>query len=305
MIFAKQHGKMIFSIESLKYEFLIKILSLIGKRQMAAHAMQHPVRKNQESQIQCVFKQYSMAAMEVCDHQVLTFSPQKIRSNKHLVYFHGGAYIWQGDFFHWRFLRKLMRCLDCWASYVDYPLAPEHAFTETVNMVQKTYENLVEIYPDDEFVFIGDSAGAALALALAKKLNREKFPTQPKKMILISPWLDLTLANPQIEQLAAKDPLLSVKALSLAADLYARGADKSGYLLSPINGEVKDLGEIHVFIGTRDILWPDCRRFFAMAKKAHQNIFMYEYENMPHVWIFFPFRQTKETISRIIGILEK
>ena len=272
---------------------------------MAAHAMQHPVRKNQQSQIQYVFKQYSMAAMKVFDHQVLTFSPQKVSNNTHIVYFHGGAYIWQGDFFHWRFLRKLIRHLGYRGSYVDYPLAPEHGCAETMNMVQKSYENLVKNYPDDEFVFIGDSAGAALALALAQKLNREKYPKQPRKMILISPWLDLTLANPQIEQLAARDPLLSVKALSLAADLYARGADKSGYLLSPINGVIKGLEEIHIFTGTRDILWPDCRRFFSMAKKVHQNIFIYEYENMPHVWLFFPFRQTKEAILRIIEILEK
>lgn len=272
---------------------------------MAAQAMQHPVRKGQLPQIKCVFKQYTMAEMEICDHQVLTFSPQKTSSNTHLIYLHGGAYIWQGDFFHWKFLRKLMRCLDCRASYVDYPLAPEHGYAETMSMVQKSYKNLVKNYPDDEFVFIGDSAGAALALALAQELNREKFPKQPRKMILISPWLDLSLANPQIEQLAARDPLLSVKALSLAADLYARGEKKSDYLLSPINGEVKGLGEIHIFIGTRDMLWPDCRRFFAMAKKANQNIFMYEYENMPHVWLFFPFRQTKDAISRIIEILEK
>lgn len=198
-----------------------------------------------------------------------------------------------------------MRCLDGRASYVDYPLAPEYAFTETVSMVQKAYENLVKNYPHDEFVFMGDSAGAALALALAQKLNREKFPTQPKKMIMVSPWLDLTLSNPQIEPLAARDPLLSVEALSLAADLYARGADKSGYLLSPINGEVEGLGEIHILIGTRDILWPDCRMFIAKAKKANQKTCLYEYENMPHVWLFFPFRQTKEAISRIIEILEK
>ncbi len=300
-----QHEKMKFGIDSLQYEILIKLLSMIGKRQMAAHAMQHPVRKNQQSQIQHVFKQYSMAEMEICDHQVLTFSPQKVRSNTHPVYFHGGAYIWQGDFFHWRFLRKLMRGLDCRASYVDYPIAPEHGCAETMSMVQKSYENLVKNYPADEFVFIGDSAGAALALALAQKLHREKFPKQPQKMILISPWLDLTLANPQIEPIAAEDPILSVKALSLAADLYARGADKSGYLLSPINGEFNGLGEIHIFSGTRDILWPDCRRFFVIVKKAHHNIFLYEYENMPHVWIFFPFRQTKEAISKIIEILEK
>ncbi len=243
--------------------------------------------------------------MEVSNHQVFTFSPQNASSNKHLIYFHGGAYVYQGDFFHWRFLRKLMRRLGCRASYLDYPLAPENGSVETMAMAQKAYEYLVKNHPHDRFVFIGDSAGAGLALALAQKLNQERYPTRPEKMILISPWLDLRLENPRIEPLAAKDPLLSVEALSLAADLYARGADKSGYLLSPINGDVEGLGEMHILIGTRDVLWPDCGKFFAMAKKANQKAWLYEYKNMPHVWLFFPFRQTKEAISEIIEILEK
>jgi acetyl esterase/lipase len=272
---------------------------------MSPHAIQHPVRKYQLPQIMRVFKQYSIAVMEICDHQVFTFTPVKVNCNTHLIYFHGGAYIWQEDMIHWIFLRNLMRRLGCRASYVDYPLAPEHGITETMAMAQQAYEFLVNKYPNDKFMFIGDSAGGGLALALAQKLNREKFPTQPEKMILISPWLDLRLGNLHIEPLAAKDPLLSIKALSLAADLYARGSDKSVYLLSPLNGEVKGLGEIHLFIGTRDILWPDCVRFLKKTKKARQNIFMYEYENMPHVWIFFPFRQTKEAITRIIEILNK
>lgn len=272
---------------------------------MADDAMRHPMRKNQLPQIKRIFRHYLMDEMEICDYWVFTFSSQKASSKIHLVYFHGGAYIWQGDSIHWIFLKNLMRRLECRASYVDYPLAPEHGYTQTADMVQKAYKNLVQNYPDDKFIFIGDSAGAALALALAQKLQREKFPIQPKKMILISPWLDLALANPQIEPLAAKDPLLSVRALSLAADLYARGMDKSIYLLSPINGETEGLGEIHIFIGTRDILWPDCQRFFEMTKKDHQHIYLYQYEKMPHVWVFFPFKQTNEAISRIIEILMK
>jgi epsilon-lactone hydrolase len=294
-----------FSIESLQYEIIIKTLSLIGKRQMAAHAIRHPARKNQLPQIKRIFKNFQLIVMVINKHRVLTFSPDAEGSHMHLIYFHGGAYVWQGDIIHWIFLRNLMRHLSCRASYVDYPLAPEHGHIETIAMVQKAYENLVMNYSKDQFVFIGDSAGGGLALALAQKLNRERFPTQPEKMILISPWLDIRLENPQIEPLASKDPLLSVESLSLAADLYARGANKSGYLLSPINGDVKGLGEMHVFIGTRDILWPDCHRFFEMKEKARKKNFMYEYENMPHVWIFFPFRQAKEAISRIIEILKK
>jgi len=290
-------------MERIQYGILIKILSLIGRRNMAINAIEHPVRKNHLPQIKRVFKKYLIDEMEINHHQVYTFIPEKIIRNTHLIYFHGGAYIWQGEIIHWLFLRNLMRRLGCRASYMDYPLAPEYGYTDTFNMVQNAYENLVKMYPDEKFVFMGDSAGAGLALAFAQKINKDKSLIQPQKIILISPWLDLSLENPEIEQLATQDPILSVKALSLAADLYANGSDKSNYLLSPINGEIKGLGEIHIFIGTRDILWPDCHKFFEMSKKIHKNIYFHEYKNMPHIWIFLPFKQTKDAMTKIINIL--
>ena len=198
-----------------------------------------------------------------------------------------------------------MRRFACRASYIDYPLAPEWGYSDTIEMVQKAYEYLVRVYPNDTFVFMGDSAGAGLALSFAQKLNKEEFPIQPNKLILLSPWLDLSLENPAIEQVENQDPLLSVKALSLAADLYAKGGDKSNYLLSPINGEIEGLGEIHIFAGTRDMLWPDCVRFFEKYKMDHGNIYLYEYVNMPHIWLFFPFKETKDAMAKIISILHE
>ena len=77
----------------------------------------------------------------------------------------------------------------------------------------------------------------------------------------------------------------------------------SNYLLSPINGEISGLGEIHIFTGTRDILWPDCCKFFEMSKNLHKDIYFHEYKNMPHIWIFFPFRETKGAMTEIFNIL--
>jgi len=291
------------NMERIQYEILIKILSIIARKSMAIQAIEHPVRKNQLPQIKRVFKKYSIDVKEIFNHRIFTFSPGKIRKNLHIIYFHGGAYIWQGELIHWLFLRNLMRRLGCRASYLEYPLAPEYGYTDTFNMVQHAYENLVKVFPHDKFVFMGDSAGAGLAFAFAQKLNKDKSRTQPQKIILLSPWLDVSLANPDIAQIATQDPLLSVEALSLAADLYARGADKSDYLLSPINGEIEGLGEVHLLIGTRDILWPDCLKFFENAKKINRDVYLYEYKNMPHIWMFFPFRQTKDAIARIMNIL--
>ena len=270
---------------------------------MTIAAIDHPARKNPLSQIRWVFKKFSIDEMGINNHRVFTFSPAKISKNVHLIYFHGGAYVWQGEYIHWFFLRKLIRLLNFRISYIDYPLAPEYGWNDTFDMVQNAFENLAIVYPDSKFVFMGDSAGAGLALAFAQKLKMDDSVNQPEKIILLSPWLDMTLKNPGIQHLESKDPLLSVEALLRAADLYARGSDKSIYLFSPINGEIKGLGEIHVFIGTSDILMPDAHKFLEMAKSIDKDVHLYEYKNMPHIWMFFPFRESRDAISKIVDIL--
>lgn len=270
---------------------------------MSMRAMQQPVRKDQQRSMRWVFNPYQIDEMTIHRQRVYTFSPSTVNPQRHVVYFHGGAYVWQGDYIHWFFVRHLMRQLDCRVSYVDYPLAPENGYQDTFDMIQGAYEHLVRVYADDNFVFMGDSAGGGLALALAQKLNKAKFPVQPQKSILLSPWLDMRLENPHIKNLENQDPILSREALCLAGDLYAKGADKSDYLLSPINGDMEGLGEVHIFSGTRDILWPDCQKLFEISKPLHKRVFLYAYEHLPHIFMFFPFRQSKDAINQIIRVL--
>jgi len=65
-------------------------------------------------------------------------------------------------------------------------------------MVQLSYDRLTNQYPDDRFIFMGDSAGGGLALAFAQKLLDENAAIQPIKSILFSPWLDLSMQNTEI-----------------------------------------------------------------------------------------------------------
>jgi surfactin synthase thioesterase subunit len=48
-------------------------------------------------------------------------------------------------------------------------------------MVQQSFRLLIEKFPDDDFIFMGDSAGGGLALAFAQKLVNEKASKLPIK----------------------------------------------------------------------------------------------------------------------------
>ena len=79
--------------------------------------------------------------------------------------------------------------------HVDYPLAPEHPYPEATEALYDVYQSLLVqgIQPKD-IILSGDSCGANLALALCLRL-KEQPELMPSGLILMSPFLDLTLTS--------------------------------------------------------------------------------------------------------------
>ena len=142
-------------------------------------------------------------------------------------------------------------------------------------------------------------------LAFAENLLLEKQPVQPKELILLSPWLDLTMSNPEIHAVEKVDRMLHLGALRAAAKAYSGGSDLSNYLLSPINGETSGLGKISIFIGTHDILEPDCRKFRDQVNRSGGSIIFHEYRDMQHVWMLFPIPEARDAFREIVDQLSK
>jgi len=117
--------------------------------------------------------------------------------------------------------------------------------------------------------------------------------------------LDLKLDNPKINNVDPLDPILTVDALHLAGDLYAGGADKSDFHLSPINGDLTSLGEISIFIGTHDILWPDCRKINDKVISTGGNLSLFEYAGKTHTWMLYPGPSASEVRAQIATMLSE
>ena len=80
---------------------------------------------------------------------------------------------------------------------------------------------------------MGDSAGGGLSLALSMYFAQKDLPV-PEKLILLSPWVDLNMDNPEIEKYIKKDPMLKLDELKIDARYWANGTDLNDYRLSPI-----------------------------------------------------------------------
>ena len=156
----------------------------------------------------------------------------------------------------------------------------------------------------DNIIFMGDSAGAGLALGVAHHLNREERPL-PQQIILLGPWLDITMSNPDILPVDKYDPLLGIKGLQMAGAVYAGSLDPRDDKVSPLYGDFEGLPPISVFVGTHDLFVADCRRLKEKMRSAQLPLNYFEYTKMMHVWVADVVQReaihAMEQIAKLIG----
>jgi acetyl esterase/lipase len=241
---------------------------------------------------------------QINNRNVFTISPKnKNDSGKHILYLHGGAYVQSFVIFHWWFIAGLVKKTGCTITAPDYPLAPEHTYKESFAMADILYRQLATTVSPDNLILMGDSAGGGFALSLAQKIKDEQI-SPPAQIILLSPWLDLTLTNPGIKDIDGIDPFLGIEGLQQAAKIYAGDISPDHYLLSPINGSLEGLGKISVFIGSKDILAADARKLKGLAESKSVEINYYEYEDMLHAWMLLNFPESKKAKQQIIDLVQ-
>ncbi|SFU03321.1 Acetyl esterase/lipase [Geodermatophilus amargosae] len=177
-----------------------------------------------------------------------------------LVYVHGGSYVTGPVARQWRWLSELSAELSMAAVMVDYRLAPEHPHPAALDDVVTALRALVSarVLRPGRWALAGDSAGGALALAATQTLVADGSPL-PAALVLMAPWVDLALANPQIPGTEPDDPVLSRRFLQPSAAAYAGRTPLADHRLSPLRSDLAGLPPVHITAGTRDILVHDVR----------------------------------------------
>lgn len=251
-----------------------------------------------------VLKTCFVTKFQITGKNVFTLNPKMEKPSRHILYLHGGAYVQRFVKFHWHFLADLVNGANCTVTAPDYPLAPDHTYKDSFTMALILYKQLVESSDASNIIIMGDSSGGGFALALAQKIRDEGLP-QPCLILLLSPWLDITLSNPDIEKLEQSDPFLERGSLQQAGKLYAGNTNPSHYLLSPIYGSLKGLAQIILFAGGNEILVADTRKLRALANANGIQLSYYEYADMIHAWMFLGFPESKKAKQQIIDVIRQ
>jgi monoterpene epsilon-lactone hydrolase len=271
-----------------------------------ARALRQSAESNQAETSQLpdwVRTKFYVTGRDVRGHRCYTLRPRTPSRSPHIFYSHGGAYVHQVEAAHWEFLDRLIEMTGAAVTVPLYPLAPAHRYDETIPMVWESYEATTGAEAPANQVIMGDSAGGALSLFLAQRLKAWNRP-QPRRIVLISPWLDITLTDPSMPELDRRDPYLSTEGLREAGRLYAGELDPHDPRVSPIYGDLDGLAPLSVYAATRDILLADARRLLELTAQRGVTIDYEEYPGMFHGWILQSLPESKDATARITRLLD-
>lgn len=240
-----------------------------------------------------------------CD--VLT--PEIYSSKRILFYVHGGSFVGGSRASYRCFCSMLANKAYSRTVVPEYRLAPTYAFPSAVEDIQASFRalfteeqiqrsldgdvdedgNSVTTMP--EVIIAADGAGASIALSLILNL-RERYRACIKKIVLFSPWLNLSSQSPVITGKKVQDEVLSGEILASSGQVYTYESNLENPLISPVFAAdefLKGFPPVYIQMGEKEILvddantfkkrllengaeceidlWPDMPHFFQMAEE--------------------------------------
>ena len=206
-------------------------------------------------------------------------------SNHRIVCLHGGGYIHQATVTHWRNYAMLARETGAGVCVPIYPVAPQGTAASVVPRIADLISKVIARCGADAVSVYGDSAGGGLALAAVQELVRRGEPT-PAAMVLISPWLDVTMTDPGLDEI--DDPALNRAMLTEGGRRWAGALDTAHPWVSPLFGSLAGLPPTTVYSGSLDMLCVDAIRLRANAIAEGADMTFVLRKGLIHDWVISP-----------------
>lgn len=243
-----------------------------------------------------ITSRYSVNEIRAGGGSMFTIIPRTSSADKHIFYIPGGGYVRGPLIQHWKYLHRLMEQTGAETTLLIYPKTPEHNYKEIYDCAWHAYNEIINGAGGKEIFIMGDSAGGGLALGLAQMLRERQMP-QPKQMILLFPWLDISLKDPDIKKFEYAEPMLDKEAMQKIGTWYAAGEDLKNPLLSPLYADLTGLAPITIIAGSYDILWTDIWKFWNNANSKKHPVEMINFDKMIHGFTHAPIPEAKQAMD--------
>lgn len=214
-----------------------------------------------------MYEKYGSYFRRVNGANVIHLDPESAKYPNVLIFVHGGAYKTPMTLMHWGIVDRLMKATSASALVPQYPLPPDHTASNTFAILDQVFAFAQQgtTRKGGKIIIAGDCAGGGIVQGYIMSRRDRDLITAPH-VLLFSPWLDATLANPEINSI--KDPLLNCEELRESGKLWAGAWGVKDPRVSPIYGTFENLPNTLIFQGKRDLMYPDVRQFASLAVGA-------------------------------------
>lgn len=233
--------------------------------------------------------------------------PQEKKTDKVIFHLHGGAYA--------------MSLIDGYRDgsvvysnvaggaeviSVDYRTAPTYVYPTALEDCVKAYQWVLDQgYKSENIIFVGDSAGGNLVLAVTLYLRDHNMPL-PNAIIAISPWACLEFDSPSRSKNIDKDVVIGNNASRILEEAkkpsYVGTSDIKNPYISPVYGDYTGFPPLLIQNGTYEILLDDGIKVYEKAKAAGVDVKHTLYEGMSHDFqLFLPTLEESAAAWKEIG----
>lgn len=232
----------------------------------------------------------------MCGEMEIFEAPSDGKSELTFIYIHGGAYNHQFTPYHWKFLADIAEQTGCAFTTPNYPMTPKYTWKESHEMVMNYYKEFVQNHDMNKVIIGGDSAGGGFVLSLLQQAKTLGLPL-PAKMVLISPYVDITRGVDKY------DAMIECNALLVYGKAWANGLDLQDPIVSPYYGDMKDLPKTSLWIGTWEVLYEENVKLCEKLKESGVEVEFHVGEEMGHVYPLYPISEAESARKEIVKFM--
>ena len=251
------------------------------------------------------FRKFIVEKEQINETIIHKIKNKETKTSGLVIFIHGGAFISGPAEHHWKATQKIVQQTTKELWLIDYPKAPEATIHKICKNIDAVYKQTLQNFKSQEIVLIGDSVGGNLIMTLTQRLLKNKGEL-PNKLILITPVFDASMSNLEIENIAAKDPMLNTQGILSAKEMCANGLDLKYQIISPLYGSFRNFPKTELYIGAYDIMYPDAKLGVEKMRKEEVDVKLINGAKMPHIYPLLPvLPEAKKALQQIIESIKE
>lgn len=224
------------------------------------------------------------------------FAPRHKKARGFVFYVHGGSFVAERSPRITSLVARFAATAEARVYAPSYRLAPEHPCPAAVEDIVAAWAWFHENWPGEPVVALAESAGAAILVSALQQARARGLP-MPNGMVLLSPWLDLSLQSWSIAaaSLLGTTPH-TMESLAVFARFYLNGLSPTDPLASPMFGEFDGFPPTLIHASRGDILYDDAVRVAERMRDAGADLTVRLWTEETHVWERMHTAKAKQSI---------